>query len=229
MFYTRVPEATDDARTARLRALLSEDEQARQLRFYFPHDRESYLIAHALTRSVLGAALGLAPSALRFELGPHGRPELAPGQSDLGLRFNLSHARGMVACAIALERDVGVDVEQVDRRVEIAQLARQVFSDSERAALFALGTDAQRERFFRLWTLKEGYIKAVGKGLAIPLRCVSLQLDDPGAIRVMFSPPVEDDAAAWQFRTYWPTPGHMISVAARDAQPLQFSLREAEV
>ena len=54
------------------------------------------------------------------------------------LRFNLSHTRGLVACGVALEHDVGVDVEHVDRRIEIGRLAESVFSESERAALYAL-------------------------------------------------------------------------------------------
>lgn len=226
VFHVAVDEDEDPVMGARLKRLLSEDERDRQLRFHFASDRQSYLSAHALTRTVLAALTGAAPHDLQFDVGPHGRPELRARGQAARLRFNLSHTRGRVACAVALEHDVGVDVEQVERRVEIAQLARHVFSERERAALLALPEGPQRERFFRIWTLKESYIKAVGKGLAIPLRSITLGFEATLPPRIEFAPPIDDVAGDWQFRTWWPLPAHMLSVAARCATPLEFSVYE---
>ena len=61
----------------------------------------------------------MAPLDWRFDTGPHGKPALAPGVSPRPLSFNLSHARGLVACAVAEPAghvDVGLDVELVTRR-----------------------------------------------------------------------------------------------------------------
>jgi 4'-phosphopantetheinyl transferase len=208
----------------RCRALLSAEESAREQRFRFQDDRDSYLLAHALVRSVLAELSGEPPARLRFELGPHGRPELVPARPGPRLRFNLSHTRGLVACAVALEHDVGVDVEHVDRRVQIDQVAESVFSDAERAALARLPEDARRARFFELWTLKEAYIKAVGKGLSLRLLSITLDLDGGPEPRIGFAPPVEDDPAAWWFALRPPAPGFMLAVAARVAPPSRISV-----
>lgn len=221
VYYAWVAEALDASEHERLSALLSDEERARHARFHFEHDRHSYVMAHALTRSVLGSITGVAPRGLRFEVGPHGRPELSWPERQPALRFNLSHTRGMVACAVALAQDIGVDVEQVERRLDVHALARSVFSEEERADLEALPPEAQRGRFFELWTLKEAYIKAVGQGLALPLRSISLQLAPGRAPRIGFAPPVIDDATQWWFHVVQPRPTHTLAVAVRcDSEPL---------
>jgi 4'-phosphopantetheinyl transferase len=226
VYYAWVQDAGDPAETERRRRLLSEDERTRHLRFYFEHDRQTYLAAHALTRTVLGKLVDAPPASLRFELGEHGRPELSFPAQRPALRFNLSHTRGLVACAVAIEADVGVDVEQVERRLDIEQLARSVFSESERNAMAALPVEAQRTRFFELWTLKESYIKAVGKGLALPLRAITLQLDAQPTPRIEFGPQIADDGRQWWFEVQQPRASHMLSVALRSASKPRFSVYE---
>jgi 4'-phosphopantetheinyl transferase len=209
--------APEDAELCR--AMLSEEERQREQRFHFQADRQSYLAAHAVTRGVLGRLLGTRPSALGFVAGPRGRPELAYPASRPPLRFNLSHTRGMVACAVALEHDVGVDVELIERRVEIDHLARSVFSEDERADLARVDGEAQRQRFFELWTLKEAYIKAVGHGLGLPLRAITLSFEAGRAPRIRFSAPVEDDGARWSLDVRLAESLYMLAVAVRTSAP----------
>ncbi len=71
---------------------------------------------------------------------------------------------------------------------------------------------AQRSVFFRLWTLKEAYIKAHGGGLSLPLDRFAFTLSPPV---IAFAPGFPDDPAVWQFSTVTPTPTHILSVAVR--------------
>ena len=184
-------------RLARGLGFLSDEERARAARFHFERDRDSYVLAHALARTLLGRLTGVEPRALRFALGAHGRPELEwPAQSPR-LRFNISHTHGLVACALALEHDVGVDVEHVERRLEIGRVAPSVFSPDERRALASLDGDALRTRFFQLWTLKEAYIKARGMGLALPLREITFQLDERERPALALGAVLDDSAERW--------------------------------
>jgi len=199
---------------ARCKALLSDDELARHARLRFETDQDAYLAAHALTRSMLGRALGEDPRGLRFELGEHGRPELAGRGEDPRLRFNLSHTRGLVACVLALEHDVGVDVEQQDRRVEIDLVANNVFSPRERRELDALGEAERRARFFELWTLKEAYLKAIGKGLTLSLKSISIELPAAAPPRIAFEAKTGDRSERWFLRLARPHPGFVLAVAA---------------
>src|SRR5258706_660501 len=118
VYYAPSASVEDSAEHARCLARLSDEERERHRRFHFERDRHSYLAAHALTRSVLGELVACAPEQLRFAAGPHGRPELCEPEPEPRLRFNLSHTHGMVACGVALEHDIGVDVEYVERRLE---------------------------------------------------------------------------------------------------------------
>ncbi len=217
--------APEAARSAYL-PTLSEAERTQHGKFRFDDDRHTYLVAHALVRFALGSELGVAPSSLRFEIGEHGKPELIEGQ---GVRFNLSHTHGLVACAITRGDDVGVDVEHVDRKLEIDSLARSVLSEAERASLATLEGSARRERFFRYWTLKEAYVKAMGRGIALPLRCLHVELSgEPSPLRqsprFVFHPPFEDDPGTWSLTSQPLLASHVLGVALRRAQPPRLSM-----
>lgn len=216
----------DPSRYARALALLDDDERARAARFHFERDRFSYALAHALVRSELARLTGAEPQALRFESGERGRPELVWPATEPRLRFNLSHTHGLVACAFALEHDLGVDVEHVDRRVEIDRLAPTVFSRRELDALWRCADEQQRTRFFQLWTLKEAYIKARGMGLALPLREITFLLDDGRARpELALSSVIHDDAARWWLDVRALGASHMLSVALA-AVPSVLDVRE---
>jgi 4'-phosphopantetheinyl transferase len=224
-----VPEEGPTILDERRAALLSPDERARLRRFHREPDRRLYLFAHALVRTTLSLyAPDLPPAQWRFVSNAHGRPEIAPGLVDQPLRFNLSHTRGLVACAVALERDVGVDVEHLEPPNLDLGLAASHFAPAEAQALATRPAAAQRARFFALWTLKEAYIKARGLGLAMPLDQFAFDLDG-SEIGVRFSPEANDDEHAWHFARLAPTPRHALALAARRApgEPLIVNLRSA--
>lgn len=196
----------------RLEALLDDAERARARRFHFERDRLTYTAAHALARGLLSARAGGEPSAWRFTVGPHGKPEVLAPATAPRLRVNLSHTRGLAAAVVTEEHDVGIDVEWLDRRPPHGDLARRFFAPAECAHLETLPPAAVDEAFLSFWTLKEAYIKAIGKGLAQPLDSFAFSLEPP-AIR--FEPGVEDDAADWLFRQFRPTPRHLMALALR--------------
>jgi 4'-phosphopantetheinyl transferase len=213
VFYARPACVLSQVARAALEARLSDDERARLARFAAPADAELYLVAHALTRCVLARYLGSRPERLAFESGERGRPELAGPERASGLRFNLSHTRGLAACGVSLHAAIGVDVEHQSRRVELDAVGKRVFSSHERAGLAGLQPDAQRQRFFDLWTLKEAYVKATGKGLASPLTGVTFtpELCDPVPVR--FEPPDADRPEDWCMRRLGLPPEHRLAVA----------------
>ena len=222
-----VPEQIVDARLLeRYHALLSHEERERAARFRFDEHRHQFCVAHALVRSSLSRYAGVEPGAWRFAVGERGRPEIVPAPGVPPLRFNLTHARGLCACAIALTRDVGVDVEDTTRRADIDAIAQRYFAPSERRDLAR--PEAGRSRFFELWTLKEAYLKARGLGIAAALEKVAFELEPGAPIRVRFDAGFDDDPASWQFALERPTSQHVLSVAVRrSAEPeLSILLRE---
>lgn len=202
------------ARLDQYRGLLSADERAREGRFHFDADKERFVIGRALVRLQLSRYLGGDPRGWAFVANEHGRPALLNPNSATQLGFNVSHTRGMVACALAATHDVGVDVECVDRALT-HDVADRFFAPSEVAALRALPVEDQSRVFFDYWTLKEAYIKARGMGLALPLRHFAFHLRPPDSPTIAFDPEIDDDARTWQFAQAWPTDRHRLALAVR--------------
>ncbi|MBN4075661.1 MAG: hypothetical protein COA71_09705 [SAR86 cluster bacterium] len=189
---------TDQALLDEYQALLNPEEQKRFERFVFPKHKKQFLIARVLLRSVLGQYLKQPPESLIFARNAYGKPRLASFEKSLPISFNLSHTNGLSVLAVSQGNDLGVDAEYLTRKVDIMKLADRYFSKQEYSELEALDVRAFDERFFKLWTLKEAYIKACGMGLAIPLRDFSFSFSS-NEIAVNFAEERDDKSELWQF------------------------------
>lgn len=190
--------------------ILDEDERARAGRFVHERDRHQFIAAHALLRVLLQHVDGRLAGTWRFATGSHGKPALHADHRVDRLSFNISHAHGAVACAMTLDHAIGVDIEGLKRPGRLIEIADAYFAADELAILRGTAAAEQHAVFFRLWTLKEAYIKAHGHGLSLPLDRFSFSLSPP---RIAFAPGFGDDPAAWQFATMAPDPTHILSVA----------------
>lgn len=186
-----------------LLALLSPGERQRYERFHFERHRREYLCAHALLRLALSKHAGTPPHRWEFATGQWGKPYLTDSPE---LKFNLSHTESFVACAIAEKCEVGIDAEKVDRTVSATDIARRFFADAEVRQIEALPAHSQRDAFFRIWTLKEAYVKACGRGFDLPLREFWFEIGK-GAVRVT-------PTGEWKFWEHEPAEGYRMAVAA---------------
>lgn len=174
--------------------------------------REVTTTAHSLLGKLLMRYAGVdrAPEIARTERGKPYAPSLA------GIDFNLSHAREHVLIAVARNQPLGVDLERVDRRIEIVDLARRYFARAEADALEALTDAARPAAFLRLWTCKEAVLKAIGEGLSFGLDRVAFTLTAEGmpigpvAIATEAGPPDE-----WRVALLEPADGFLGALAWR--------------
>jgi 4'-phosphopantetheinyl transferase len=153
----------------RLRETLNGQERARAGRFVFSTDRAQYTAAHGLVRHVLAGYLGIPPAEVIYGYGRHGKPYLVTADAPAVLRFNMSHCANVCLCAVALDREVGVDIERIRVDRDHRGIADRYFSPAERAALLALPADELVPAFYDCWTRKEAHLKATGDGLGVPL------------------------------------------------------------
>jgi 4'-phosphopantetheinyl transferase len=195
------------------RCLLSPDETERQQRFCFEKHRHQFLVAHALVRTMLSRFSGTAPEKFRFNKNRYGRPEIADAENTPPVRFNLTHTDGLIACAVVLKHDIGVDVEDMERKTITPGLAERFFSGREVQDLNRLSEPGKRDRFFDYWTLKESYIKARGMGLSIPLDQFSFYLKENEPVHISFDPRLDDDPNCWQFWLMRPTGRHKAALS----------------
>lgn len=185
-------------------------------------DRAEFIAAHALLRAALtrvAAAHGIeaSPRAWRFDTTPRGKPHLRPGTAPLDLRFSLSHCNGLVAAAVSVGREVGVDVEREGRYVaRPLWVARARFSSEELVELEAIPeVRAQRRRFMAMWIRMEALAKATGLGLAM-----RRDTRRPAGTRRRAGtrPDVHRERrAAWHF-SHWRLGAHLIVLATGGPQ-----------
>ena len=197
----------------RLQRNLSPDELQRAARFHFPRDRRRFTVARGVLRDILSRYLGVPPSELRFRYSSYGKPALADGFDDRGVRFNLSHSHEMALFAVTCGREVGIDIEYLDREIRAEEIAEHFFSTRERASLRALPAEAKHAAFFNCWTRKEAYIKAHGEGLSLPLDQfdVSLAPGEPAALLATHGDPRE--ASRWSLQALTPGANYVAALA----------------
>jgi 4'-phosphopantetheinyl transferase len=196
--------------------ILTAEERQRAQRFFQVADRERFVIGRALARTMLAQYASVKPRDWPLAIDGHGRPYLSSRPSGApDLRFNLSHTPGLIACAVSLGREVGVDVEHIGRHLVHDNIPERFFSAREVADLRARPEADQRVVFFDYWTLKESYIKARGLGLALPLGQFSFLCLPGRAPTIEFAPELHDDPSSWQFAQFWPTAEHRMAVAVR--------------
>ena len=158
--------------------LLDAAEIARAQRFVYAHDWRRYVAAHAWLRRVLGAYLGMAPQHLRFDAGAHGKPALAHQHmnGDAPLRFNMSHSKDIALIAITSGLEVGVDIEALRDDLPGPDLAAGVLSAGELDELARCASQDHTAAFVGCWTRKEDCLKALGVGLGLEPRALSVGL-----------------------------------------------------
>ncbi|MFE7929551.1 4'-phosphopantetheinyl transferase family protein [Streptomyces sp. NPDC057456] len=170
----------EDARPG-LPALLDPVERARYESTVDPAGRGRFLVGCALSRLVLGELLGLPPADVPLRRvcprcgGPHGKVHLAlPADGSSGTRpaydFSVTHSGALVGVAVCRGGEVGLDVEESHGDMDVDSAARVALSTSELAALYARPAAERQPAFLRTWTRKEAVLKALGVGLAVPLR-----------------------------------------------------------
>jgi 4'-phosphopantetheinyl transferase len=153
-----------------LEQLLSADEMDKAERFHFQKDRDHFIAARGILRSILGRYLKMNPDKLKIYYGPYGKPALDEKTHGKSLRFNASHSHGLALFSFALDREIGVDLEYIRSDLSDGNIAAQFFSQREAVALNALPENVRQKAFFTLWTRKEAYLKAQGRGLSGDLK-----------------------------------------------------------
>lgn len=178
---------------------LSEAEQQQFQRYHFDRHRLQMLLSRILMRKVLSQYLDLAPEELEFDSGPHGKPSLVIGLDLQPLHFNLSHSSGQVVLAVTRHEETGIDIEDCRKIRRVEGLARRNFTEAEFANVCSGDAENGLQAFYKIWTLKEAYIKARGFGLILPLQEFEFSFPARNQIAVEFLASLEDRSGSWQF------------------------------
>ncbi|HEY0019869.1 MAG TPA: 4'-phosphopantetheinyl transferase superfamily protein [Longimicrobium sp.] len=202
---------------ARLEATLSPDERARAARFHFPQHRTAFVAGRGVQREILARYTGLPPAALAYREGSHGKPELDGAAGAAGIRFNVSNSGDLALYAVTVRRELGVDLEQLKPMPDGMDIARRFFSAPENEVFAALADDVRDLAFFRCWTRKEAYIKAVGEGLSMPLDRFDVAFAPGEPARILRTRGNPAEAERWTMLALEPGPGYVGALAVEGA------------
>jgi 4'-phosphopantetheinyl transferase len=177
------------------RHYLSDDENERAAKF--KRGGDDYINTRIFMRNTLATYLNRSPEKLIFDRNPYGKPFLR-GED---LAFNLSHSRQWAVLAVGINCDLGIDVESTSDRRSILDIAKHYFHEDEIATLTEMtDPDQQKDYFFRLWTLKESFLKALGTGISTGLDKVNFKINSETTISADFSSELKlNNPKSWQF------------------------------
>ena len=131
--------------------------------------RDHFTIGRACVRLLIGNALEIDPRELTLIKGAHGKPEILP-VAGRNVFFNLAHSKNTLLIALRRHGALGVDVEYLDRSIDVMEVAQANFTKQESNTLAAIADPRTRYiTFYRYWTRKESIGKADGRGLLLPL------------------------------------------------------------
>ena len=205
----------DDRAVERLSlTALRPEEIRRSGRFLFEKHRKQFILTRWLLRLILSEYCAeIRPLDWEFDTNAYGKPHIQ-NRISVNLEFNLSHTDGQIVLALAIDDEIGVDVEFVGRPNFSLDIAQNYFSPVEVTELYKIEPSMRISRFFDLWTLKEAYIKACGQGLSIPLDHFAYSFLG-SRLEISFNQERNDDPSLWNIWLWELSKKHVMSVALK--------------
>ncbi len=173
------------------------------------------LLDHAL------ASYGLQERSVEYEIGEWGKPVLKYHPE---ICFSLSHSGDYAICTIG-DKPVGNDIERIkEGRLKVAD---RFFAKEELSWLYeADQTEEQVWRMFRLWTMKESFVKAIGRGMSMSLQDFVIHMDgESGRARVRHCV----DAKYYHMREYREIEGYCTAVCVQESADIAYGMIPVEL
>ena len=204
-------------------SILSSKERDFSKQIIIQDEKDLYVSARALLRTLLYRYTNLPTLEWHFEKNSFGRPYITHPQQHRNIRFNISHTSGLVACSISTSHEVGVDIESILQNRNFHKISRDFFSEQEANSLNSIPPHEVKHLFYTYWTLKEAYLKARGIGLSLPLSSFWFELSM--FPRIFFSSECKDTSKNWRFISKSITNKHLLALAIRTNSTADINVR----
>lgn len=202
------------------REILIEPELTRAARFYKEEHRTRFVVTRSLLRQLLAGYLAAKdPSKILLHETKFGKlfiEQECTGMCKMRLQFNVSHSNELALFAFTLQHSVGVDVEFMRDDAELEGVARKFFAPEEVKDFFSAPLNERMQAFFRCWTRKEAFIKALGEGLSYPLKNFAVDLLTAGEGEIPLT--IHDATQAihpWHLFALCPAPNYVGALAVK--------------
>jgi 4'-phosphopantetheinyl transferase len=195
---------------------LSPSERARASAFKFDGHRRRYIASQSILRHIIsGHYLPVAPRSIQFGRAAKGKPHILQDGGRGPIEFSKSDSQGIGLYAFTQSSDIGVDVEWTRPIPDLESLVESNFSTAEKTAFFALPPEDRLAAFFRCWTQKEAFVKAIGEGLFFPLDRFDVSLAPGGPGRLLHVAGCPDAPSQWRIVNFCPKQGYAAALAVK--------------
>lgn len=157
--------------------ILSKEELLKKNKFQFQKDQIAFGYTRAILRILLSKYLNVSNDKILFKYNDYGKP-LLDNSIESNITFNVSHSVQFGLIALTNYDEIGVDIEFKKPDLEFKNIAENFFSEYESKILSELNEKSCQDIFYKIWTRKEAFIKAVGNGMSIPLKSFVVNIDD---------------------------------------------------
>ena len=191
------------------RALLSPEENQHNQTITRLNIQIRDLITRVFIRTTLSRYCSLAPKDWLFGVSDTGKPHITNPETPL--HFNISHSGDLIACVISTHANTGIDLEKINHQRRWHDIAKHYFSPAELCYIEAKPLHLRCESFYRIWTLKESYLKATGEGISNSLADISFHLNTGSAILTLKQSAQPEQG--WFFTSLTPEPNYSAAIA----------------
>ena len=157
--------------------MLSHKEQKRINNFKFRFLRDRQIISRGILRQVISKYLNIDVEGIEFSYNKFGKPLLSSKLDDFNLHFNMSHSEQLGIFAFAKGKAIGVDVEEIKSSLNLEDVIELCLSDFEKSWFYDVSAGMRKEVFYKIWTAKEAFIKALGTGFFFPVKNIEFKLN----------------------------------------------------
>jgi len=194
---------------------LSPYELERAIKFKFTLDREHFILRHYLLRLILCKYCDCQPHELRFKYNSHNKPFInLPEFSEI--KFNMSFSDELMMIGLCKQNDIGIDIEKVREIDNLEHIAIENFSQRE-LEYFNSELD-KTTAFFNIWTRKEAFLKATGKGIYFPLKSFSVDINPNGSCENLTILKHPAKSKLWRTRTLKTSDNHIAALAIKSVR-----------
>jgi 4'-phosphopantetheinyl transferase len=201
---------TMPADTTKFTGTLSPDELERAGKLKIQRDREHFILCHSQLRLILSKYCDCLPGELSFRYNSCKKPLISNTESG-ELKFNMSHSDDLMLVGLCKRNEIGIDIEKVREVDELENIANENFSAQE--IKYLMDSSDKINTFFKIWTRKEAFIKAIGKGIHFPLKsfCVEIKsMGSPEHLVILHHSPRQDQ---WRTSELKVSDGYIASLA----------------
>jgi len=199
-------------------SILSQEEKNRAEKFKLDEVKFRWIVTRGLLRVLLANYIECDPGEIEFRNNKYGKPLVNSPLLDSRISFNLSHSSNVAVYVFTQNKYVGIDVEMINEIPNLKDVIDLCFHEEEKKWFSNVPLNKRNEIFYKIWTSKEAYIKAIGKGFSFSPDKICLDQDSNGGMS--FKEIIGDqDFKKWKLLSFKPH-SHFISSIVVDGDDL---------